>query len=43
MALIRTCCKLKAAKDVAVERLMEEFLLTNKQANEAIMKYWEEV
>ena len=42
MALIRTCCKLKAVKEVAVERLMEEFSLTNKQANEAILKYWEE-
>lgn len=34
--------ELRAAKDVAVERLMEEFSLTNKQANEAILKYWEE-
>lgn len=41
-ALIRTCNKLNATKEVAVERLMEEFSLTNKQANEAILKYWEE-
>ena len=34
--------ELRAAKDVAVERLMEEISLTNKQANEAILKYWEE-
>jgi len=41
-ALIRTCKKLKATKEIVVENLMEELSLTSKQANEAIEKYWEE-
>ena len=42
IALIRTCKKLKATKEIVAENLVEEFSLTNKQANEAIAKYWEE-
>ena len=42
MALIRTCKKLKATKEIVVENLIEEFSLTNRQANEAIARYWEE-
>ncbi len=40
IALIHTCMALKATKDITLERLKLEFSLTDKQANDAIAKYW---
>ena len=40
IALINTCNTLKVTKEVTLERLKIEFSLSDKQANEAIEKYW---
>ena len=40
IALIHTCMALKATKDITLERLKLEFSLTDKQANDALLKYW---
>lgn len=40
IALINTCKALNATRDITLERLKSEFSLSDKQANEAIAKYW---
>ena len=40
IALINTCISFNATKDATLERLKLEFSLTDKQANDALAKYW---